>query len=110
MKRTIFSVICVLSLAACAQSPESIQPAYVSSIPYEAWTCKQLGDEQYHIADALTRASTQQQNAHSNDVAGVLLIGLPVSSLSGENIAPQIALLKGQQEAVRLAMVHNSCT
>jgi hypothetical protein len=110
MHRASIVLICAATLAACAQSPDAIQPAYVSSVPYEGWTCKQLGDEQLHLADALARASVQQQQAHTNDTVGVLLIGLPVSSMSGENIAPQIANLKGSQEAVRLAMVHNSCT
>lgn len=110
MNLPLLAVVCPLVLAACAQPPEAIQPAYVSSIAYESWTCRQLADEQSHLADALTRASTQQQQARSNDMAGVVLRGLPVASMSGENIAPQIAHLKGQQEAVRLAMVHNSCS
>jgi PDZ domain len=106
----ILLLLACLSLAACAQSPGAIQPAYVSSIPYESWTCRQLGDEQHHVAAALAQASTQQEQARTNDVVGVLLIGLPVSSISGENIAPQIAHLKGAQEAVRLAMTHNACS
>ncbi|WP_281405000.1 hypothetical protein [Nitratireductor sp. XY-223] len=40
-----------------------------------------------------------------NDVVGVILIGLPVSSLSGDNIAPQIARLKGEKEAIRQAQI-----
>ena len=106
----ILQLLACLSLAACAQSPGAIQPAYVSSVPYESWTCLQLGDEQDHVAAALAQASTQQEQARTNDVVGVLLIGLPVSSMSGENIAPQIAHLKGAQEAVRLAMTHNACS
>jgi hypothetical protein len=96
-------------LGACAQSPDTIQPAYVSSVPYEAWTCAQLGGEQQHIASALTTASAQQNQARTNDTVGVLLIGLPLSSMAGENIAPQIAHLKGEQEAVRVAMIGNAC-
>ena len=84
----ILLLLTCLSLAACAQSPGAIQPAYVSSVPYESWTCLQLGDEQDHVAAALAQASTQQEQARTNDVVGVLLIGPPVSSMSGENIAP----------------------
>lgn len=43
-------------------------------------------------------------------MVGVILIGLPVSSLSGDNIAPEIARLKGEQEAVRKAMVLKNCS
>ena len=36
------------------------------------------------------------------------MIGLPVSTLSGDNIAPQLADLKGRIEAVHLATVENA--
>lgn len=109
MKRVILSVLCPLAVAACAQSPGSIQPAYVSAVPYESWTCPQLGDEQDHLSAGLATASKAQENARSNDTMGVLFLGLPVASMSGGNIAPEIAHLKGEQEAVHLAMIHNSC-
>jgi hypothetical protein len=97
-------------LGACAQSPEAIQPAYVSSVPFNGWTCAQLGEEQQHLAEALATASAQQNQARTNDTVGILFLGLPVSSMSGENIAPQIAHLKGEQEAVHRAIVRNSCS
>jgi hypothetical protein len=34
---------------------------------------------------------------------------LPVSSLSGDNIAPEIARLKGEEEAIRKAMIRKNC-
>jgi hypothetical protein len=57
----------------------------------------------------LTQASSQQEQAHGSDVVGVLLVGVPVSTLSGTNVAPQVASLKGQQEAIRLANVQKHC-
>jgi len=39
----------------------------------------------------------------------VVLIGLPVASLSGDNIAPEIARLKGEQEAVQKAKLRQGC-
>ena len=42
-------------------------------------------------------------------MAGVILLGLPLASMSGENIAPQIAALKGEQEAVGQAMQFGNC-
>jgi len=104
------TAVWLVVLTGCAQSPEAIQPAYVSSVPYQSWTCLQLGEEQQHLSSALAAASAQQNQARTNDTVGVLLFGLPVSSMSGENIAPQVAHLKGEQEAVRQAMIHNSCS
>lgn len=94
---------------ACAKDPDSIAPSYVSPVGYQSWSCPQLGEEQQHLAEALARASTQQKNARTNDMVGVALIGLPVSSMSGDNIAPEIAHLKGEQEAVRKEMLLRPC-
>jgi len=99
----------LLALAACAPTPESIAPAYVSELPYRSYTCEQLGEEFERLNQALATASTQQSNARSNDTVGIILIGLPVASMSGQSIAPQIALYKGQIEAVRKASLRNHC-
>jgi hypothetical protein len=61
------------------------------------------------LNQALATASAQQSNARSNDTVGIILIGLPVGSMSGQSIAPQIALYKGQLEAVHRASIRNSC-
>jgi hypothetical protein len=108
--KLVFAIIpACLCLCACAQSPEDIQPAYVSSIPYESWTCPQLVEEQQHLTEALATASAHQAQAHSNDIAGVVLLGLPVASMSGANMKPQIATMKGDQDAVRRASRKAGC-
>ena len=101
--------VCAVA-AACAPTPESIQPAYVSEVPFQSWTCQQLGEEQLRLSSALATASGQQNTARSNDVAGVIFLGLPVGSMSGQSIAPQIARYKGEQEAVYKAMIRNQCS
>ena len=98
-----------LVLAACAQAPEAIMPAYTSEVPYLSWTCQHLAEEVPRLNNALATASVAQQQARSNDIAGVILLGLPVGSLSGQNIAPQIARLRGEVEAVERAMRRNNC-
>lgn len=109
MKKLV--VLCaVATLAACAKAPESISPAYVSDVGYRNWTCQQLGEESQRLSAALATASKQQEQARTNDAVGILLIGLPVSSMSGDNIAPEIARLKGETEAVRKAEFFKRCT
>ncbi|WP_439541113.1 hypothetical protein [Hyphomicrobium sp.] len=98
-----------LLASACAKSPESIAPAYVSEVNYQHWSCGQLGEESGRLSQALAQASTQQENARTNDTVGIILIGLPVSSLSGDNIAPEIARLKGETEAVRKVSIGKGC-
>jgi hypothetical protein len=106
----IVGVVAVAAaLGACAKSPESIAPSYVSEVSYQAWSCSQLAEETLRLSSAYASAAQQQEKARTNDVVGVILIGLPVSSLSGDNIAPEIGRLKGEQEAVRKAMVIKNC-
>jgi hypothetical protein len=97
------------SVGACAPTPESIQPAYVSEVPYQSWTCQQLGEEELRLTSALATAGIQQNTARSNDTMGVIFLGLPVGSMSGQSIAPQIARYKGEQEAIHRATIRNHC-
>jgi hypothetical protein len=110
MRVTIAGAIAMAGIVgACAPTPESIQPAYVSEVPYQSWSCQQLGEEMGRLNNALSTASVQQNTARSNDTVGVIFLGLPVASMSGQSIAPQIARYKGEQEAVQRAMIKNSC-
>lgn len=96
--------LALLALAGCAAKPEDIPPAYVSHMLYEPYTLEQLRGEEQRLQQALATASDAQRKARSNDTAGVILLGLPVSSLSGSNQAANIARLKGELEAVQKAI------
>ena len=105
----IFAFAALTALAGCAQKPENIQSAYVSPTTYNGWSCQQLQAEAVRIDNALARASAQQEKARSNDTAGVIFLGLPVSSLSGGNVAPQIADLKGHKEVIEQTQIQRNC-
>jgi hypothetical protein len=107
--RKIWLVVAAIALAGCAKSPESIAPAYVSDLAYRSVSCSDLSIEYQRVSAALAQASTQQQQARGNDTVGIILLGLPVSSLSGDNIAPQIAQLKGEQDAIHRVSLQRHC-
>lgn len=107
--RSLITLSAIMVITACAQKPEDIQSAYVSPTTYNGWSCSQLQAEATRIDNALVRASTQQTKARSNDTAGVILLGLPVSSLSGGNVAPQIADLKGHKEVLERTQIQRNC-
>jgi hypothetical protein len=67
-----------------------------------------VGEEQ-RLATALASASEKQRDARSNDTVGVIFLGLPVASLSGDNVAPDIARLKGESRAVSSAIQAKRC-
>ena len=105
---------CVVSvcavMAACASSPEAIEPAYVSDLQYRGLTCDQIQLEYVRVTQALYRAEHQQRQARTGDTVGWLLIGLPVGSLSGQGVESQVAELKGQQETLERIAIVNNCT
>jgi len=103
------ATIAALGLAGCAQSPESIQPNYVSAAQYTDWSCPQLAEESAHLQAALSQASQQQDDARTGDTLGVIFLGLPVSSMSGSNVAPEVARLKGTINAVHEAQTRHNC-
>lgn len=99
----------ILSLAACAKSPESIAPAFVSSHTYTSLDCGQLALEATNLDQALNQVSGQQKKARRNDTLGVLLLGLPVSTFTGGNVSEQVASVKGHREAVRKELIAKKC-
>jgi starvation-inducible outer membrane lipoprotein len=110
LRHAIAIMTLAMMLASCAQAPEEVRPAYTSSVVYESWTCRQLGEEQARLQGALTAASAQQSQTRSNDIAGWVFLGMPVASMSGGNVAPEIANYKGQIEAVQQAMIRKNCS
>jgi hypothetical protein len=73
-------------------------------------TCEQLGQESQRLNDALKTASEKQKSASSKDALGVFLIGMPLGSMSGEDIGPEVARLKGEVEAVQRAQNRKGCS
>jgi len=110
MYKVFLAVALAIVAGACAKSPESIAPSYVSDITYRQVSCADLAVESARLQQALARTSTQQEQARGNDTVGVILLGLPVSSLSGDNIAPEIARLKGELEAIHRVGLAKKCS
>ena len=98
-----------LLAAACAAAPESIQATYVPETPFLAMSCEQLASEQSRLAMSLEQASAQQRSARTNDTVGVIFTGMPLSSMSGGNVAATIAQQRGMQEAMRRVAAQKNC-
>lgn len=109
MKVAVVGLALLVFVSGCAKRPESIAPSYVSYLTYESLSCKQIAEEQARVDAAYVVAAKQQNDAATGDAVGVFFIGMPTSTLSGGNIAPQIANLKGQQEALHQAALRKRC-
>lgn len=109
MRKAASLVIAALVATGCAKTPESISPSYISPNQYAAYDCKMLALEEERLQAALDTTSKEQTNAHGQDVAAVILIGMPVSTLSGANIAPEVARLKGELQAAQRMGIQKKC-
>lgn len=84
MKLAAVTASFIVTLAGCATPPERI-----AGVP-NAGPCT-TSDKQ-----RLALLSNQQSKAATGDALGVFLIGVPVSSLSGNDHEAEIAILKGR--------------
>ena len=107
--QSFLALMALFVVAACAPAPESIQPSFVNDNHYQSWTCRQLHEEVLRLDATLAAASFKQHSARSSDKIGVLFTGLPLASISGQNIAPEIARYKGEKEAARRVLVLKQC-
>ncbi|MGV8855041.1 MAG: hypothetical protein ACOH2L_10355 [Devosia sp.] len=108
-KKTAIAFGATIMLFGCAKAPESIAPSYVSEIPYQSYSCNQLGQEKVRLEQAYSVTAKAQSDARTGDAWGVFLIGMPTSTLSGGNVAAEVASLKGQMVAVDKSMITKNC-
>ena len=109
MRLVIFAATLPLFVAACAKPPSAIAPSYVSEVPYRSYTCDQLGEELQRLNAAYTVTAQAQEDARTGDAWGVFLLGVPTSTLSGGNVAHEVASLKGQIAAVQKTIIAKNC-
>lgn len=102
-------VLSFLLAAGCATSPEKIIPSHMSDSSYVDWGCEELSREQSRLAASLSAAADEQRRCRDNDIAGVILLGFPVSGISGCDKEFEIARLKGQLQALQRAAVQKDC-
>jgi len=99
MKRMI-AVASLATMAACAQGPSSIAPATMPDGAYSTYDCGKLYAERSSVQSVLSSLESTQRGAVAGDAIGVLLIGVPVSSLAGGDKAGEIATEKGKLLAI----------
>ena len=82
-------------IAACAQSPSAIAPVSMNGA-YDATSCQQAANMLMAERETLAALEAKQKGAVAGDAIGVFLIGVPVSSLTGGDVAGDIGASKGK--------------
>ena len=111
MKRRNLAAITVISLgaAACAKQPDQIAAVDVGADSYARYSCSQLRTEETKISQELENLSAAQKSAASGDAWGVFLLGLPISSMSGNDKEALIAVAKGKLQQIDVQQERKNC-
>ena len=72
---------------------------------YSRMTCRQLAVEETEITSELNSLSAQQ----NSDALGVFLLGIPWSSMSGNDKEALIAVAKGRLDAIDSVQARKGC-
>ncbi len=99
MTKFAMTLPAALLIAACAKSPDAIEPVSMGNA-YAGVSCAQAHTLSKQEAQRLATLSEAQRKAATNDAVGVFLIGVPVSSLNGNDHAGTIATTKGKLAAL----------
>jgi len=107
----LLSVLIAATLSGgCSPHPDEIQPQMVSDFQYSNYSCRDLAKEQVRIDSTLGNLSTEQWQARVDDVYGYIFLLTPLGRGSGRDLESQIALYKGEREAVRRMTVARDCS
>lgn len=87
--------LAALTVAGCAQGPDAIAPIPMGNA-YATADCRSAASALSAERANLSALENRQRGAAAGDVIGVLLIGVPVSSMTGGDVSGQIAASKGK--------------
>ena len=99
----------LLIVSACAKAPEDIAAVSMDDGQYSRYSCTQLKQSELTLNQELENLSAKQNSAKTGDAWGVFLLGLPVSSMSGNDQETGIAVTKGKIQAVEAEMLKKKC-
>ena len=108
-KVAFVAAACTVLVSACAKRPENIAAVQMDTASFERLSCRQLAQEETKIRNDLDAMSAAQNSAATSDAWGVFLLGIPWSSMSGNDKEALIAVAKGRLDAIDLVQVTKGC-
>ena len=97
-------------VGACAKSPEAVAPVAAPKDAYSTLDCDQLKSERLTVSQNVANLSAEQEAAATNDTIGVIILGLPVASMSGNDKEAQLASEKGKLQAIDRQIAAKGCS
>lgn len=100
---------CLMLIASCAKAPDKIAAADVGPNVYRGYSCKQLAENKIKYKHDLENLSAEQKSAAEGDAWGVVLLGIPVSSMSGNDKEASISITKGHIQGIEEEQQRKGC-
>ena len=115
MKKT-FVYLSIIILASCSSAKKAaeISPVYIPSTTYSSMTCQQLSQEAEVFRQRIPQAEAAVEKHYSDQkttevVAWLLFAPAVFLYDSGQKEATDLAVLKGQLDAVRQSQMNKKC-
>ena len=107
--RSVGPAILLCSLVGCAIPAERVVAAAVPDEIYAGHSCSQLKVDRAEAALAVSTLSQQQASAVTGDTVGVLMVGLPLSSMGGSDVRAKLGEMKGRLIAIDTVIAKKKC-
>lgn len=113
MKPMFLALTAAVGLAACAPNPETVAPAYISPTAYAGLSCTALNAEAARLSQRLAQVTGEQQAAAqadaTNTAIALILFWPAVFFVGNSDQSAELARLRGEAEALRLAALQRGC-
>ena len=107
--RAMIVGVALIVVMGCAKPPSDIEPRATSDIIFLHFNCQELADLAVDTKLAIEREWEQQQTAAEIDTAGMMLILVPLASLTGNDIEHSLAQYLGEAAAIERVWTRKRC-
>jgi hypothetical protein len=107
--RKIVSFAALALIVACSEAPENIAAADIGQGAYRGQNCDALAAARFTRVQTLEDLSRSQRRARGGDTVGVILLGLPLSRMAGNDRETEIAIQRGHIREIEREMQARGC-
>jgi len=99
MHRTILTLVVPAAVFGCDEGPGTLEPAYISQVPYETWSCPAFEAEATRILEEMTTTGGLPGNTIGELMA---LRDIYIEKACGKDIPGMVVLLTPEKPANRI--------
>ncbi|NRB01995.1 MAG: hypothetical protein HRU30_01895 [Rhodobacteraceae bacterium] len=108
------ALIAAVSLSACAQKADQISATYVSPVPFEKFSCRQIREEAARVSTRASEVAGIQNKKAENDATATavsLILFWPAAFfIKGDaETAAELGRLKGELQALEQVSIKKGC-